>query len=111
MGADYEMTNELRGFVAKEKNIVNYPKAKPIVRKEQTLEGTFDVILEKNAFVEVVMIDANNIPVKVFTKANKEAGILRINYEVKNTDYKAGTYYIIVKAANKEMKREKLVLD
>jgi hypothetical protein len=107
----YAMINELRGFVATEKHITNYPKAKPLTRTIKEIEGSFDLILQNKANVEVVMVDAQNKVVKQLLKAPKDAGILRINYTIKNTDYKAGTYYIIARAANKEVKREVVVLE
>lgn len=110
-GDDYEMTNALRGFVATEKHITNYTKAKPKVRKEAMVEGSFDIVLVSKAPVVVQMVDAQNRVVKVFVKESKEAGILRINYSVKNTDYKAGTYYIVMMVGNKEMKREQILLE
>ncbi len=110
-GNDYAMTNELRGFVAKEKKIINYPKAKPKVRKEMIIEGTFDQIITTRAMVQVLLVDANRKTVNLFLNETKQAGILRINYRIKNTDYKAGTYYIILRVGNKEMKRELMVLE
>ncbi len=108
---NYEMTNELRGFVAKEKHITNYPKAKPAVRVEKTTEGTFDLIIQNSAMVDVVLLDENNRIVKQYVHSTKEAGILRINYSVKNTDFKTGTYYVVAKVGNKEVKRELVKLE
>jgi hypothetical protein len=110
VGSDYEMTNELRGFVAKEKH-VEYTTAKPAIRIQKNIEGTFDLILEKQAIVEVILVDASNKMVTQFVHSSRDAGIIRINYTLKNTDYKAGRYYIISRVANKEVKRELVMLE
>lgn len=110
-GNDYEMTNELRAFIAKEKKILNYPKAKPVLRTEKTQEGTFDLILQNKANVQIMLMNANHQIVKRYLNAVKEAGIIRINYAVKNTDYKAGTYYLVARVGTKEVKRELILLE
>ncbi len=110
VGDDYEVTNALRGFVAKEKH-VNFIAAKPKIRAEKMLAGSFDIIVETQARVEVVMVDANNKTVKQFLNATKDAGIIRINFSMKNTDFKAGKYYVIARVNNKETKRELILVE
>jgi hypothetical protein len=109
--SDYEMINELRGFVAKEKNITNYPKSRPLVRPEKITNGTFDVILQTKGNVELVLVDATNKTVKLFLRGPKDAGIIRVDYSVKNTDYKAGRYFIVMRVNGKEVKREAVILE
>jgi hypothetical protein len=107
---EYEMTNALRGFIAREKH-ENFVVAKPKTRREKITDGTFDLIIQTKANVEVVLIDANNRIVKQFLRSPKDAGIVRFNYTIKNTDYKAGTYFIIARVGGKEVKREIVVLE
>ncbi len=108
---DYQMVNALRGFVAKEKHIVNYPKSRPKIRTLKQVEGSLDVFLTNRALVEVVLVDFENKVVKQYLRQQKEPGILRINYAVRNVDFKAGIYYVVVRASGNEVKREYVHLE
>jgi hypothetical protein len=108
---DYEMVNALRDFVAKEKKITNYTKAKKKVRTEKMIDGSVDVILDKKANVAVYIIDKDGKIMKRMMQENKDAGIVRVNYSVRNLDYASGLYYIVVKVNDKESKRELIMLE
>ncbi len=108
---DADMINALRGFVAKEKHIASYPKATPKVRAIHFNEGSEDLILQKKAMVEVLLLDKNNAVKKQLMSGQKEAGILRVNYSIKNTDYLAGRYFLVIKVNGKEEKRVLIYLE
>jgi hypothetical protein len=108
---DYEMVNTLRGFVAKEKKITNYTRSAKKVRVEKNVEGTVDVIIDQKSNVSVYLVSSDDKVVKYLAQDSKNPGIVRVNYYLKNLDYSAGTYYIVVKVNNAERKREVVNLE